>query len=379
RTRTTPRVDQRTGHLAFAVASCQSYPAGHYAAYRHMAEQDLDLVVFLGDYLYEGPQQGQIGRGHLPNYEIRSLEDYRIRYGQYKSDPDLRAAHAAFPWLVTIDDHEVENNFADEDSDPDSDPAEFLRRRAAAFQAYYEHQPLRLASMPDGPDMALYRRFRYGDLAEFSVLDTRQDRSDQACGGGVTERCEEAYDPTRTMTGPAQERWLLDGLGESRARWNTIAQQTLMAELDFQAGEPALYNMDNWAGYVPARERILTFLRERQPSNPVVLTGDIHASFVNDLKADFANPSSVTLGTEIACTSISSGKGNNGQIEAALPENPHVKFYNGRQRGYVRCDVTRDQWRANLLFVDDVSNPDSPVRSQARYVIEDGRPGAQPF
>ncbi|MGH3660807.1 MAG: alkaline phosphatase D family protein, partial [Micromonosporaceae bacterium] len=249
-----------------------------------------------------------------------------------------------------------------------------------AYQAYYENQPLRLSSAPNGPDMRLYRRVQYGDLAEFNMLDTRQHRSDQACGGSIEAPCDEVQDPTRTMTGEEQERWLLDGLDSSRARWNMIAQQTLMAELDEEVGAGKAVNMDNWSGYAPARQRILDFLAARQPSNPVVLTGDIHATFVNDLKVNFDDTASTTVGTELACTSISSHKpaDRNQAIEDALGENPHVKFYNGRERGYVQVELTPGQWQADLLFVDNIADPNSPVRSKARYVIEDGRPGAQP-
>ncbi|MGH3742456.1 MAG: alkaline phosphatase D family protein, partial [Micromonosporaceae bacterium] len=379
RTRTTPAPNAEASQMSFAFASCHNYTAGYYAAYRHMAQQDLDLVFHLGDYIYEDGNPGTLGRAHVPAYEIRSLGDYRIRYGQYKSDPDLQAAHAAAPWVVTMDDHEVENNYADEDSDPDSPRDEFLLRRAAAYQAYYEHQPLRRSSLPDGPDMRLHRRVRYGNLAQFSVLDTRQHRSDQACGGGIKPRCEAAFDPARTMTGQKQEDWLLAGLDNPGARWNSVAQQTLMAELDMQAGDGELFNMDNWAAYVPARERILNFLQRGRTPNPVVLAGDIHATFVNDLKASFDKESSDIVATELACTSISSTKPDavNDQIEAARPDNPHVKYYNGRERGFVRCDLTRDEWHASLLFLDDPRSRESGISAKARYVIENGRPGAQ--
>jgi len=374
RTRTAPAPGTASGSLVFTMASCQNFPAGYFAAYRHMAERDLDLVVHLGDYIYEGPAQGSLGRGHLPAKGCQTLEDYRIRYAQYKSDADLQAAHAAAPWLVSLDDHEVQNNWTGTDTDES-----FLRRRAAALQAYYENQPVRLSSPPQGPDMVLYRRLTFGDLASFSVLDTRQYRSDQPCGGGIKPRCAEALDPAQTMTGPEQERWLLEGLDASTARWNLIAQQTIMAELDFLAGPGEEYQTDNWAGYVAARERILSFLHQRRPANPVVLSGDIHATFVNDLKLNFADPASPTIGTELICTSITSGKPDhlNDRIEAARGDNPHVKFYNGRQRGYVRCEVTAQELRSDLLFLDDVTDPDSAVRTQATYVVESGRPGAE--
>ena len=223
RTKTAPASSAAPAALAFAFASCQAYPDGFYTAYRHMADEDLDFVVHLGDYLYEYPLRqfgGARGQDLSSDYdrETVTLDDYRGRYALYKSDADLQAAHAAFPWIVTFDDHEVENNWADEVSENNLPAPEFLVRRAQAFRAYWEHMPLRLPQPPDGVDMRLHRRFRFGRLAEFNVLDTRQYRSDQACGDGRDAGCAARLDPARTITGAEQERWLLDGLAGSRAR-----------------------------------------------------------------------------------------------------------------------------------------------------------------
>jgi alkaline phosphatase D len=203
--------------------------------------------------------------------------------------------------------------------------------------------PLRQSSMPKGIDMQLYRRLSFGDLVEFNVLDTRQYRSDQPCGDGIKPRCAEAFDPNATMTGQKQEQWLFQGLDRSRSRWNVIAQQVVFAQHDWTAGEEDVFNVDAWDGYVAPRNRVLNFLEQRKPSNPVVLTGDTHSSWVNDLKADFNNPNSATVGTEFVGTSITSGFGASDRIEAALPESPWVKYFNGRQRGYVRCDLNRER------------------------------------
>jgi alkaline phosphatase D len=376
RTRTLPPAGAPAAGLTMAIASCQNFPVGYFAAYRHMAEQDLDLVLHLGDYIYEGGLQGSLGRGHHPGVVCRTLDDYRTRHAQYKGDLDLQTAHQAGAWMVVMDDHDVVNNWAAEDTDPDTPVEVFLQRRTAAMQAYYEHMPMRRTSLPQGPDMRMYRRLEYGDLATISLLDTRQYRSDQPCGSGITARCADALDEAQTMTGPEQERWLLDGLGASRARWNVIAQQTIMADFDFRAGAGEEYQMDNWAGYAAARNRLLGFVHHRRPSNPVVLSGDIHATFVNDLKADFADPGSETLATEFVGTSITSNKPNDDVVRAALPDNPHVRYYNGSRRGYVRFDVRPDRWSSDLLFVDDVTDENSAVRSLARYVVEDGQPGA---
>ncbi|MBA2732430.1 MAG: alkaline phosphatase D family protein, partial [Acidobacteria bacterium] len=310
--------------------------------------------------------------------EVVTLDDYRNRYALYKSDPDLRQAHAAFPWVVTSDDHEVDNNYAGAIDQDGSPPEKFLLRRAAAYQAYYEHMPLRVSSMSRGPNMRLYRRLTYGSLAEFSVLDTRQYRTDQPCGDGHKERCPEAFDPRATLLGSEQERWLLRGLDKSRARWNVLAQQVMMSQTIEVAGDAKKYGMDNWNGYVAARARLLGFMQKRQPSNPVVLTGDIHSNWVCDLKANFDAPESETVATEFVGTSISSGgDGNNNPAEASrrLAANPHVRFFNG-QRGYVRCTLLPESWLSDYRVVEAVSHPNAPIITRASFVVENSKPGA---
>jgi alkaline phosphatase D len=268
---------------------------GLYSAYRNLAREDLDLVVHLGDYIYEGgidplaPRQRQ-----HDGPEVTSLESYRNRHALYRSDPHLQAAHAAFPWLVVPDDHEVENNYAGAISEDNLDRTLFLPRRARAFQAYYEQMPLRLGSLPVGPDIQLYRSVTFGNLVEFNALDTRQYRSDQPCNDGLQLRCPGALSPAQTMTGPTQEQCLLSRLDRSQARWNVLAQQTMFAQFDFLAGTRQSFNMDQWDGYVAARNRISSFLAQRQPSNPIVITGDIHSSWVHNIKSNFDDAVSAT-------------------------------------------------------------------------------------
>jgi alkaline phosphatase D len=239
--------------------------------------------------------------------------------------------------------------------------------------------PLRRSQRPVGPTALLYRRLRFGDLAEFSVLDTRQYRTDQPCGDGIKPRCAAALDPAATMTGPAQERWLLDGLDRSSARWNVIAQQTMFAQYDFSPGSAEVFNLDEWDGYVAARSRILGFLAQRRPSNPIVLSGDIHSSWVHDLKTDFTDPGSATIGTEFVGTSISSHFPAmlGASATAALPDNPHTKFFNGALRGYVRCTLDRQHWTSTYRVVDTVQVPGGNTRTLAEFTVEDAYPGAQ--
>ena len=379
RTRTAPGLHEHVEELKFAFASCQDWQNGYYPAYRHMALEDIDLVVHLGDYIYEyGPETGGPRQHNSP--EIVTLADYRNRYALYKTDPNLQAAHSAFPWIVTWDDHEVDNNYANLIPEDDQSQEDFSRRRTNAYQAYYEHMPLRRSSLPNGPNLLLYRRFTFGNLAEFNVLDTRQYRTDQPCGDGLKARCTEAFDPGATMTGSEQEEWLLEGLDKSQAQWNVIAQQTIMAEYDFNPSPSVdVFNLDQWDGYVAARDRFLGFLAQRQPANPVVITGDIHSSWVHDLKVDFNDPSSQTVGTEFVGTSITSDFPAQfiAPVTAALSDNPHTKFFDGAFRGYVRCNLNRDRWQTDFRVVSTILDQDADISTLASFVVEDGQPGAQ--
>jgi alkaline phosphatase D len=391
RTKTAPTLGARVARLRFAFASCQHWSSGYYSAYRRMAEEDLDLVVHLGDYLYEGgiDAHGGVRRVPVPDQfrsETVTLERYRLQYALYKSDPDLQKAHARFPWIVTWDDHEVVNDYAGGAPRKPGSPEEtlrhqqFLARRAAAYQAYYEHMPLRRTAIPQRADMLLYRRLTWGDLAEFSVLDTRQYRSDFPCGRGEKNRCAAAMDSAVSMTGVAQERWLLQGLERSDACWNVLAQQVLMAQLDHNRGADKVFWQDSWDGYPGARQRILNHLAKRRVPNPVVITGDWHSTFVNDLKLDFDNPDSPTVATEFVGTSISS----NGDEDVygpyygpMIPHNPHIRFFDGDRRGYVRCTLDHGQWKTDLRMVTTVSRAEAPVYTLASFAIENGKPGAQ--
>ena len=385
RTKTAPEPGASLSQLTFAYASCQQYEHGYYTAYRRMAEEDLDLVLHLGDYIYEyGPNEYVSPTGNVRDHEgpeIKTLTDYRNRHAQYRTDEDLQAAHAAFPWVVTWDDHEVDNNWADEDPEEISTDTqqEFLRRRAAGFKAYYEHMPLRKTSVPRGIDMQIYRRISYGNLAEFNVFDTRQYRDDQASGDGIKPPNPEQRDPSRTLTGDAQERWLFEGLSSSRARWNILAQQVFFAERDFSPGAAETFSMDSWDGYLGSRDRITRFIEERGVRNPIVLTGDVHANWAADLKSDYGDPDSATIGTEYVATSITSGgDGSDQRADTAeiLAENPHIKFFNDK-RGYVRCTLTPDELRTDYRIVQYVTRPGSPVSTRASFVTESGNPGAR--
>ena len=388
RTKTTPLANTPARSLRFAVCGCQRREGGHYTAHHHLARENVDFVYHYGDYIYESLWRRtkdvlQVQFGIIPDMEydaFRTLNYYRSRYALYKSDPNLQAAHASAPFVTIWDDHEIDNNWAADFDQFDGPPELFLLRRAAAFQAYYEMMPLRRRSMPEGPAMHAYRRFAWGDLADVSVLDTRQYRSNQPCGDGkkTREQCPDSLAPGRTMLGPEQEAWLLDGLGHSRQRWNILAQQVMMMQHDRSSKDGIVsYHMDKWDGSVDARDRLLGFVREHNVPNLVVLTGDVHENWAGELKADFGDPASATLGHEFVATSITSGGDGNDRPDKAerkLAQNPHMKFFND-QRGYVLCEVTPDLWTTRYRVVEYVSRPGAPVRTRRSLAIEAGRPG----
>ena len=378
RARTLPGVGAPADRLRFAFASCQHYETGLYTAYSHMVREDLDLVFFLGDYIYEGPGRDNQLRTHV-GPEIMTLDHYRNRLAQYRSDPRLMAAHAACPWVVTWDDHEVDNNYANDIQERGMPREEFLLRRAAAYQAYYEHMPLRRSAIPKGPHMALYRGFSYGSLASFFVLDTRQYRTDQPCNDGTKAPCDATFDPAATLMGKAQEQWLHGGLARSRATWNVIPQQIMVARMNQSQNDEARYSMDQWPGYEAERRRLLEQFAARPDRNHVVLTGDIHSSWVNDLQVNSEDEGSPVVATEFVGTSITSGGDGTAmpdRLKTVMANNPFLKFYNG-QRGYVTCEVTPTQMRAKYQGVDYVTKPGAPLVTRATFVVESGRPGAK--
>lgn len=381
RTRTFPAADMLPEKLKFAVTSCQNYEQGLFTAYEQMARDEVDLVCHLGDYIYEyeAGRNGKVRTHAGP--EIESLGDYRVRHSQYRSDPLLHGMHALCPWLVTWDDHEFDNNCADDISEEAGvDPVDYLQRRANAYQAYYEAMPLRAGCLPKGSDMRLYRRTAYGQLAEFLVLDTRQYRSDQPNGDRRSPLNEAALDKRQTMLGRDQKNWLYQKLITSGATWNVLAQQVMMGMVGTSrdGGEPG-YSMDQWPGYTAERMELMRFLAERQIRNPVVLTGDIHSHWVNELRVDDREHDAPLVATEFVATSLSSG-GNGKEkpagLEQMLSANPCVKFHNG-ERGYVRCTVTPTNWQADYLVVDDVLEPGGRTFERASFVVEAGNPRVQ--
>ena len=349
-----------------------------------MIAQDPELIVHLGDYVYEYAISRSPLRRH-PVEEAYDLSDYRALHATYKLDPDLRAAHAYAPWVVTWDDHEVENNYADDRPEFGDDTESFLKRRTAAYRAYFEHLPLRLMAAPQGPRMRIHQRFRYGDLAEFSVLDLRQFRDPQACepdgppAGAVIDiaSCDEVMAEDRSMMGRAQEFWFRIGFGRGGATWNVIAQGLMLAGLDQLPGPGrGVYN-DNWGGYLANRQRIINLIKERGIENVVSLGGDIHGFWVSDITDAPFDPDSLKVGAEFVCTSITSPSYLYETFSALLPENPQVKLFEDRVRGYVMCDLNHERWRSTLRTVSSVLDPNPSFGTLATFEVENGRPGVQ--
>ena len=380
RSRTAPSKNAGLGPLSFAFASCQDWSHGYYSAYRNMAKEDLDLVVHLGDYVYEYGIPGNGGARNQPVPDVmaqppETLDRWRMQYALYKSDPDLQRTHARFPWIVTWDDHEVANDYSGA-YDPSIPPP-----RAAAYRAWYEHQPVGRRSLPrrDG-SVQINRRLQWGRLAQFDVPDTRQYRTAPPCGWGEAPECDDGWDPTKgTMLGRPQERWLLDGLRQSQAQWNVLASSVMMARLDHDGLDGDIIWHDAWDGFPASRQKIIDLYARAGVSNPVVVTGDWHSTFVNDILADFRRPNSRVVATEFVGTSITT----NGDGEVYGPYygpmikyNPHIKFFDGDRRGYVRCSVDTRKWTTDLRMVPTVSRADVPASTFASFVVEDGKPGA---
>jgi alkaline phosphatase D len=380
RTRTMPAADAKPGELRFAFASCQNWESGWYTAYEHMAKEELDLVFHLGDYIYEHGVPGSPIRKHAGS-QLQSLDDYRLRHTQYKTDPLLQAMHARCPWIVTWDDHELSNDYANDRSlrENELDTIKFLVRRANAYQAYYEMMPLRAGSLPKGPHMQLYRQQSFGRLADFLVLDGRQHRSPQPNGDQPRDLHGARSSPKCSMLGTQQCAWVEERLTHSPATWKVLAQQVLMALIDTKSGDGREYSMDHWGGYVCERDRLMKLLHDRQIANTIVLTGDNHTNWVNDLRVDDLRLDTPVVATEFVGTSItSSGNGGEHRERGArlMAENPNVRYFNA-ERGYVRCTVTPREWRSDFRTVPYIDKPGAPVRTRASIIVESGKAGAK--
>ncbi|WP_105383916.1 alkaline phosphatase D family protein [Neorhizobium alkalisoli] len=364
RTRTAP---ERADAFRFAFASCQQYEQGFYSAYGDMAGKDLDLVVHLGDYIYERSYGTELIRRHQTGVPSL-LYEFRDRYALYKADPQLQAAHAAFPWLAVWDDHEVTNNYAADRAPDAPNPAEFLARRRAAYQAWFEHMPVSPALAAGFDALRIYDHYRFGNLLGLTLLDTRQYRSPQLRGSAAADQ------PERTMLGPAQEEWLGRTLVGSQAKWNIIAQQTLLSERDTKAGPETGYNLDGWDGYRAARGRLLSAVQSSAPSNPLVIGGDLHAFYAADVKRDFADEKALPVASEFVCGSITSDAPSAASLSTALAENPHLRFASDKH-GYAIVRLSERSAEVDFIGITDRKQQNSAAAVFQRFAVADGAAG----
>jgi alkaline phosphatase D len=388
RTRTLPAPDAANTRLRIAYASCQRWEHGFFSAWRHMRAYEPDFVLFLGDYIYAYPGAANAVRGGARGW-VHTLQDYRARYALYKSDADLRAMHAACPWFCTWDDHEVQNDYAGlQAGNAGPEVADFGARRAAAYQAYYEHMPLPVSvltrgieGLAGGAEVRLYGARRIGQLATLYLLDARQYRDAQVCtAGGRTGSspvnpalCPAWDDPRRSMLGAAQEAWLQGALAGGSAGWNVIGQSTLFGPRNFARAPVRQYWNDGWDGYAAARARVVQALRQERAANPVLLGGDVHENWVGHVKADYARPASENVAVEFCGTSITSRAGAPEAVPGWLAENPHFVFADGTRRGYGLADFTPSQLSVRLRAVDAVERADSGVSTLAQFAVSAGR------
>ena len=381
RTRTLPSPGAAMSQLRFGLASCQHFEMGYFSAYRHMQADAPDLVLFVGDYIYEyNAAAGRVRRhAHAEPY---SLAEYRARYAQYGVDSDLQTMRQSAPWAMTVDDHEVMNDWAD-DVGEGLDPS-FVARRAAGLQAYFENMPLPMSALLKNGRLALNRSLQAGSLAGFHILDDRQYRSPIACsrpgmGGSVfaakDQDCPERLDAKRTMLGAVQEDWLDRQLAQSRTRWNFVVQQTLLSPLPSPGTDGPVWSTDGWDGYPAARERLLKTLQKRRPDNPVILGGDIHATVASDVKADFSNPDSRIIASEFAGTSLTSPGMPASVFNPKLEANPHVHYGDCERRGYLLFDLKPDGLDVAVRNTSTIAKRDSDCLTAARFHVEANAPG----
>ena len=386
RTRTLPAPGQLAKSLRFAYASCQSWEDGHYAAYRRMRQDNPDLVLFLGDYIYEyrsSTNPNMVRRHGLPH--AASLQGFRDRYALYRSDPLLQQMHASCPWLLTWDDHEVENNYAG-DLSTEGRVAELPERRIAAYQAYYENMPLSRKVLRRGvggllanEPLRLHTAVDFGELARFFVLDNRQYRDRPPCGFTTRPKllavCDAEQQRDRSMLGAAQEAWLDGALKASKARWNVVAQQTIFTPVDYARTLERRGGTDTWAGFPHARQRLIDSLVQSKARNPLIVGGDIHQNWVAHVHQDPYDVSSAVVAAEFCGTSITSPKDQTPEVTARLvSSNPHCVYSNAAYRGYGLVDITPKATTVSLRVVRDVRDANSEVFELKRFEVEAGSP-----
>ncbi|MEU0275047.1 alkaline phosphatase D family protein [Streptomyces sp. NPDC006307] len=398
RTRTAPAADAAAPGIRFGVVSCANWESGHFAAYRHLADRaDLDAVLHLGDYIYEYASGGypaleDVVRPHEPRHEIVTLADYRLRHATYKTDAHLQALHAAHPLIAIWDDHEFANDTwsgGAQNHTPETEGA-WAARVAAAKQAYFEWMPVRAST-----EGTVYRRLRFGKLADLHLLDLRSFRSQQASHGSG-----QVDDPDRTIAGRAQLDWLKSGLAASDTAWRLVGTSVMVSPVAFGSlpahllepiaellGLPKgglAINVDQWDGYTDDRKELLSHLTDRSIRNTVFLTGDIHMAWANDVPVTAATyPLSRSAATEFVVTSVTSDNLDDilrvapgtvsvvaaGAIRAA---NRHVKWVDMDHHGFGVLDVTAERAQMDYYVLSDRTKPDASAAWTRSYLTRSG-------
>lgn len=374
--------------VSLAFASCSHFEKGYFSAYRKISEIDsLDAVVHLGDYIYEyAPRDSSLNRIHYPPVEIKTLDDYRGRYAQYRTDPDLIKAHQMHPWITIWDDHEITNNaYIDgaQNHQPETE-GDYGERKAAARQAYYEYLPVR-----NNQEQALYRDFSWGDLVDIFMLDGRlAGRSMQL----DSMQHPDYLDSSRSMLGEKQLNWLLNNLTESDAKWKILGNQVIFAGVDLSRIFPGrTRSMDQWDGYPVERQKILNAIEDNQVDNFLVVTGDFHSSLgleVYKEPLDLSGYPNGVLGVEYVVQSVTSSNLNEGRSEEEVakvrqaylngPDNPHVKYANLSDHGYFLLHLNQDQALGQWVYMDRIDQPETGQKIKQQYLVNDGETGFKP-
>ena len=381
RTRTAPAAPTRVDHLRIALASCQHYEQGSFVAHREIAARELDFVLFVGDYIYESSNPRLRLRRHEGPAPF-TLAAYRARHATYKLDPDLQATHAAHPWVLTWDDHEVENDYAGDFSPSGLTAAQFLQRRAAAYKAYFEHLPVAPSMAPQAAAMRIHDRFVWGDLAELWTLDNRQFRDPPACDAAVERApavaCDTLDAPSRSRFGLAQEGWLADGLAASGRRWQLLGQGSQISAARDPTDPRRRIPLDGWDGYPAARRRLLESIAKSGRGDVLCLGGDVHRNVAAQLRVLAGDPASPIVASEFVCTSISSRATVTPRLATMLAAHPDIEHARGDERGYALIEIDRRQARCDFRATASPALDTSRLSTQARFVVDAGRPGVRP-
>lgn len=385
RTRTAPDPQSQPGRLRLALASCQHYEMGAYTAHREIASSDVDFVVFVGDYIYETDALPRLQvRRHEVNFDDGfTLDKYRRHYGTYKQDPDLQACHAAHPWLMTWDDHEVRNDYDGDHDGYGLSREVFLQVRAAGYQAYFEHTPISPRRAPVGPNATMYSRYSWGQLADLWLLDTRQFRSPPPCDdiihspyrGRLLWRCEGTTDDDRSMLGGPQERWLAESLAASRGAWRLIAQTTQISPGVFDSPLGRMQYADGWDAFPAARDRLMAAIAQPRVPDVVCLGGDVHRHVAANLRLHPTDLSSPIIASEFVTSSITTRGLSEFLTSHMKAANPDLLHLRSDERGYSLIDVTPEALRCDFRGTVHPMRADSRLHTQASYVVERGVAG----